>query len=133
MEIHENSIYLVWRDPGNGRKYTVGKLTRGNGYRFEYCLDNAEARRDGWPGLFLTNLYGEDDSDDILESTWLFPVFACRLPDRKRVDIDVILAKYGMDEYDGFELLRRSGARLPTDTYEFVEQPVRLNRDTAAD
>ena len=124
MATQETSIYLIYQDPCTGRKYTVGKLTRGDGYRFEYCLDNAAARADGWPGLFLTNLYGEDDSDTVYQSKWLFPVFACRLPDRKRVDIAEILAKYGLEEYDGFELLRKSGSRLPTDTYEFVEQPL---------
>ena len=28
---------------------------------------------------------------------------------------------YGMTEYDEFELLKRSGAKLPTDNYEFVK------------
>ena len=43
----------------------------------------------------------------------LFPVFASCLPDRKRKDIDKILQKYGLKEFDEYELLKKSGARLP--------------------
>ena len=49
----------------------------------------------------------------------LFPVFASRLPDRRRKDIKKILYKYGLLEYDSYELLRRSGAKLPTDHLQF--------------
>ena len=50
----------------------------------------------------------------------LFPVFASRLPDRKREDIDKILQKYGLKEFDEYELLKKSGARLPIDNLEFI-------------
>lgn len=46
---------------------------------------------------------------------------ASRVPDPKRRDINSILQKYGLDSFDGYELLRRSTGRLPIDTYEFVE------------
>jgi len=35
--------------------------------------------------------------------------------------INTTSLSYGMTEYDEFELLKRSGAKLPTDNYEFVE------------
>ena len=38
-----------------------------------------------------------------------------------RPEIKEILETYGMTEYDAFELLKRSGAKLPTDNYEFVK------------
>jgi hypothetical protein len=45
-----------------------------------------------------------------------------RLPPlTERRDISTILDKYGMNYYDEFELIRKSGAKLPTDPYEFVE------------
>ena len=50
----------------------------------------------------------------------LFPAFSSRLPDRKRKDIDKILKKYNLDEYDTYELLKRSGAKLPIDNLQFV-------------
>ena len=42
------------------------------------------------------------------------------MPDPKRRDINDILQEYGLKAYDEFELLKRSGARLPIDSYEFV-------------
>ena len=51
----------------------------------------------------------------------LFANFAARLPEPTRPEIKEILATYGMTEYDDFELLKRSGAKLPTDDYEFVK------------
>ena len=32
-----------------------------------------------------------------------------------------ILETYGMNKYDAFELLRKSGGKLPIDNFEFVE------------
>jgi len=32
-----------------------------------------------------------------------------------------ILQKYEMDNYDSFELLRKSGGKLSTDTLEFID------------
>ena len=54
------------------------------------------------------------------KSKVMFPAFASRLPDRKRRDMKRILRKYGLEEFDEFELLKKSGARLPIDTYEFI-------------
>lgn len=56
------------------------------------------------------------------QSDKLFLLFSSRLPDPKRKDIKEILDKYGLDEYDGYELLKRSGGRLPIDTYELIPQ-----------
>ena len=54
------------------------------------------------------------------ENPQLFAVFAVRLPEPTRPEIKEILDTYGMKEYDDFELLKRSGAKLPTDNYGFV-------------
>lgn len=55
--------------------------------------------------------------------------FASRLPDGKRKDIKKVLHKYGLREYDAYELLKASGARLPIDSLKFVD-PI-LNIDVA--
>ena len=47
-------------------------------------------------------------------------IFSSRLPNPKRRDMDKILEKYGLAQYDGYELLRKNGGRLPIDTYEFI-------------
>lgn len=115
MLLHNNFLYLIWKDPETRRNFTIGKLTRGEKYIFEYCEDAGEAEEAGW------KLLGTFPDYQVYESESLFPVFSSRLPDKKRRDISKILKKYGLKEYDEFELLRRSGARLPIDTYEFVD------------
>ena len=120
-------LYLIWKDPETRRNFTVGKLTRGSKYSFEYCEEASEAEEAGW------KLLGAFPNYRVYESENLFPIFSSRLPDKKRRDIKKILEKYGLKEFDEFELLRRSGARLPIDTYEFIDpifsEDERIERD----
>lgn len=108
-------LYLIWKDPNTRRNFTVGKLVRGEKYQFEYCEEYVEAKKCGWREL------GAFPEEKVYESVNLFPVFSSRLPDPKRRDIQKILEKYGLTSYDEYELLKRSGARLPIDTYEFID------------
>lgn len=110
-----NYLYLVWKDPHTRSNFVVGKLSRNEKYTFEYCEDFGKAESCGWPKL---RAFPEEI---VYESDNLFPVFASRLPDRKRRDIDKILEKYGLLEFDDFELLRKSEGRLPIDTYSFID------------
>lgn len=108
-------LYLIWKNPVNRRNYEVGKLTREDGYKFEYSNEYKQALEDGWELIQAFPEVREYYSKE------LFPVFSSRLPDRKRRDIQTVLKKYGLQEYDGYELLRKSGGRLPIDTYEFID------------
>lgn len=108
-------LYLIWKDPQTRRNFTVGKLTHGEKYQFEYCADCALALQHGWRKL---DAFPEEK---VYDSELLFPAFSSRLPDPKRRDITKILEKYELASYDEYELLRRSGARLPIDTYEFID------------
>lgn len=111
-----NYLYLIWKDPRSRRNYTVGKLERTeSGYLFEYCGEYEEARKLGW------NLIQAFPEVKKYESRELFPAFAGRLPDKKRKNIADILKKYGLTSYDGYELLKQSGGRLPIDTFEFID------------
>ena len=110
-----NYLLLIWKDPETRRNYTVGKLTRGDFFSFQYYGEAENAEEAGWKLLGAFPTYQE------YRSNTMFPVFSSRLPDKKRRDIQNILEKYGLMEYDEFELLRRSGARLPIDTYEFID------------
>lgn len=110
-----NYLLLIWKDPETRRNYTVGKLTRGDCFTFQYYGEAENAEEAGWKLLGAFPTYQE------YRSNTMFPVFSSRLPDKKRRDIQNILEKYGLTEYDEFELLRRSGARLPIDTYEFID------------
>lgn len=114
-DANRDYLYLIWKDPKSRRNYTVGKLSRGSSYVFEYCQEYEEAEKAGWERL---NAFPDDER---YESPTLFAAFMSRLPDPKRRDIDNILQKYGLTEFDGFELLRKSTGRLPIDTYEFID------------
>ena len=107
-------LYLIWKDPKTGRRFTVGKLTRKETFTFEYCEECKEAHQHGWAKIAAF------PEKKIYESAMLFPVFSSRLPDPKRRDIGKILEKYGLLQYDAYEMLKKSGGRLPIDTFEFI-------------
>jgi curved DNA-binding protein CbpA len=113
--IKHNHLYLIWKDPRSRRKYIVGKLSRGDKYTFEYCEEYKLAKEVGWDLLVA---FPEEKQ---YESQTLFAAFSSRLPDPKRRDIVDILKKYNLEEYDGYELLKKSTGRLPIDTYEFID------------
>lgn len=114
-----NFLYLVWKNPQNKRTYTVGKLEKKSvGFSFEYWGDFKKACDDGWG---MIRAFPEVKK---YESKNLFPVFSSRLPDRKRRNIEDVLRKYGLTSYDGYELLKQSGGKLPIDTFEFVKPDV---------
>ena len=113
--MNNNYLYLIWKDPQTRQNFIIGKLYRGEKYTFEYFKDVGKAENNGWTKF---EVFPEEKT---YESEVLFPVFASRLPDKKRRDIDKILEKYNLSEYDEFELLRKSGARLPIDTYSFID------------
>lgn len=108
-------LYLVWKDPESRRNFTVGQLIREDGFRFQYIKEYQQAKQYGWG---LLEAFPEDK---VYESEQLFPVFSSRLPDPKRRDMQSILRKYGLTEYDGFALLQKNGGKLPIDTYEFID------------
>lgn len=113
--MQESYLYLIWKDPVSRRNFTVGKLTRTNVYLFSYLEEAETAKGYGW------NYLDAFPDNREYRSNVMFPAFSSRLPDRKRRDIKDILRKYQLDEYDEFNLLKKSGARLPIDTYEFID------------
>ena len=116
MMREHNFLYLIWEDSQTKRSYTVGRLERTpEGFSFEYSDEYESARRAGWP---LIPAFPEVRR---YASRELFPFFQSRLPDRKRRDIARILEEYGLEEYDGFNLLKNSGGRLPIDNFEFID------------
>lgn len=112
-------VYLVWKNQNSGKKYKVAMLYKENGkYFFKYILENVkEAKKEGFELLISFPRINE-----VYENSRLFAVFGARLPDKSRPEIAKILSEYGMSEYDEFELLKRSGAKLPIDNYEFVKE-----------
>lgn len=113
-DTEKDFLYLIWKDPRTRKNFTVGKLTRGETYIFQYCEEYTTAKKYGWRGL---QAFPEEK---VYESKTLFPVFSSRVPDPKRRDIEKILAKYGLKKFDAYDLLKKNGGRLPIDTYEFI-------------
>lgn len=118
-------LYLIWKHPETRRRYIVGILSKNGQFEFEYGSEFEQAQKAGFKEIEAFK-----DPSKKYASEKLFPVFASRLPDRKRRGITDILKKYNLDEYDEYLLLKNSGARLPIDTFEFIdpifddEQPV---------
>ncbi len=117
--MEKDLVYLVWTDVNTGNKYKVAMLYKENGkFYFKYILENVkEAEKHGFNLLVSFRTINAT-----YENSQLFAVFGARLPDKRRPEIKEILKTYGMTEYDEFELLKRSGAKLPTDNYEFVKE-----------
>ena len=81
-------LYLIWKCASNRRQYIVGQLTKNGQYEFQYCEEIKEACEAGF-----TPLVSFEKLNIVYKSETLFPVFASRLPDRKRKDIKKILEK----------------------------------------
>ena len=111
----DDYIYLVWQEPKTRSRMVVGELKRQDGFIFFYTQDYKKAKEMGW------GMLRPFPEEKIYRSDRMFPVFSCRLPDPKRRDIDSILKEYGMEEYDEYDLLKKSGAKLPIDSYEFID------------
>ena len=109
-------IYLVWKDIKTRRQYIVGQLSKNGQYEFNYGFEVEEAIKQGFKLLISF-----EEINKIYRSHILFPAFSSRLPDSKRKGIEKILSKYGLDEYDAYKLLKRSGAKLPIDNLEFID------------
>lgn len=112
----KDSLYLIWKSFETRNQYVVGELVRNGQFEFSYSFDIEKAIKEGYEPIICF-----PDIDRVYRSDILFPIFSTRLPDKKRRDIDKILKKYNLDEYDSYTLLKRSGAKLPIDNYEFVD------------
>ncbi len=114
-----NRDYLtcVWRDLETRQRFLIGKLSRNGMYEFEYDGEVVtEAKKHGFELLIS---FPEVNKTYTNES--MFAVFKSRLPDKKRKNINEILEKYELSEYDDFELLKKTKGKLPIDTIEFIE------------
>lgn len=110
----KNVIYVYRKNETSHLREHIGTITRETEcYKFSYSdsYRNSEHFSPIFPFLEKNKEYTNVN---------LFPVFASRLPDPKRIDINDILSKYGMTEYNQFDLLKKSQGRLPIDTLEFV-------------
>lgn len=109
-------VYLIWKDPKSRRQYKVGQLSKNGQYEFEYGFEVEEALRKGFKLLISLDCLEKKYSSDKL-----FSPFRSRVPDRRRKGINDILKKYELSQYNEYDLLKKSGGRLPIDTMEFID------------
>lgn len=108
-------MYLIKTDR-YGKKFLIGELTKNNkGYIFKY-IPEAPDKSEGFLKVPTFK-----DFDKIYKSENLFLFFANRLYDRGRPDLQKILESYGLNEYDEWELLKATRAKLMTDNYELTQ------------
>lgn len=117
-------LYLIWKSEKSRKQYIVGQLTKNGLFEFRYDKDIKSAIDDGFTPLLCFQDLNRSYTDEKL-----FPAFASRLPDKKRRDIQEILSKYDLKEYDEYMLLKKSGARLPIDSFEFIDPIMNLNEN----
>ncbi|MGV8983890.1 HipA N-terminal domain-containing protein [Clostridium sp.] len=115
-------LYLIWKDYNTRQKYIIGELSKDGKYEFKYRNKDVDnAIKNGFePLIAFANI------NEVYESYDMFPAFSSRLPDKRRRDVKEILTKYGLEKYDVFELLKKSGGKLPIDSLEFIE-PIYLD------
>lgn len=121
-------ILLIWKDPNSRRNFVVGDLSINGNYEFKYDYEIDEAIEHGFELIIPF-----DDVNKVYNRDILFPAFSSRLPDKKRRGIDKILNKYGLNEYDEYRLLKRSGAKLPIDNLEFIDPILKNDQEFARD
>ena len=104
---------LFWNDINNN-KYLLGILYKKEGmYYFEINEDGLKiALRHGCFGIGKINILEKTN-----KSEELFDFFKNRIPSKDNPDIDKFLSSIGLDDYDEYEILKRTGTRLLTDRY----------------
>lgn len=117
-------LYLIWKSEQTRKQYIIGQLTKNGQYEFQYSEEVQSAIADGFKPLLCF-----PDLNKVYKDDRLFAIFKSRLPDRKRKNIQEILGKYGLEEYDDYMLLKRSGARLPIDNLEFIDPILSLDNN----
>lgn len=117
-------LYLIWKSEKSRKQYIVGQLTKNSQYEFRYCEEVESAIADGFIPLLCF-----PDLNKVYKDDKLFSIFVSRLPDKRRKNIRDILNKYGLEEYDEYLLLKRSGARLPIDSLEFIDPILDMEND----
>lgn len=114
-----NEIYLTWRKAVGNRRYIIGKLIKDNDkYSFQYLsasgLEKAKAVGfEHYPAFpKLDKIYDEE----------VLTTFSRRLVNPARSDYEKFLKYWCAENFknNNFALLGLTGAKLQTDTFEFI-------------
>jgi hypothetical protein len=115
-------LWLIWQNVSTRQRYHVGNLIHKDGlYFFQYESTNKHrGLKDALKNGYRFHL-AFPDLNKVYVSEKLFGPFLRRLPNTSRPDFSNLLVKYGLsNDYTQMDLLRVTGGRLGTDSYEFV-------------
>ncbi len=111
-----NTLEIYWQNPETRERSLVGFLEDNeNEYIFKYSQNVIQGKVTGFKPIYPFLNYEKE-----YRSMSMFSNFLNRIPSPKRNDINDILKKYGLEEYDEFNLLVKSGGRTPADNLEFI-------------
>lgn len=117
----ENELILLWKEPTTRRRYAIGRLWQElNRFCFEYESTEAFSVKDAM-GKGFELFKAMPELGKRYEAPSLFPIFSVRIPPVKRPDVLELLEAFNVQEPNEMDLLRITGGRLPTDTFEFLE------------
>jgi len=119
----QNELWLAWKDTNSRERFVVGLLQYGlEGYRFKYIENEGTNNLSEALERGFKLLPAFPDKAQEYHQKELFQVFLNRLPSRKRKDTQLFLEKKGLSlDCSDYELLKKTGGKLPTDSLEFVE------------
>lgn len=112
----KNIIWMIWKND-QGEPFKVGELSkRSEKYYFKYDIDGVKkAEEYGFSPLpYLPRIDAEYFREELFRS------FAQRLPWHGKKDVTSVLKEYNLQEYDAFELLKKTGGKTSTDRFEFI-------------
>lgn len=114
----KNNLWLIWKDPQERRRYTIGELSCNNDfYVFKYL--NPELKEAIKAGFEY--FPGFPNLNTVYENSKLFANIETRLPNSSRNDYLDILNSYNLNaDSTKIEILKKTKGRLLTDTFEFV-------------
>lgn len=113
-------LILTWKPGPHKRKTPIGELVfDGQKYFFKYIIDNEKYNALKAKGF---NLYTPFNDLEKIYNSNAFEVFRTRLPDRSRPDFKNIISFWDIKDLSisNFDLIKVSGAKLPTDGFEFI-------------
>ncbi|MBU3179921.1 hypothetical protein [Clostridium psychrophilum] len=112
----ENMIWLVWKND-EGKSFKIGELSKETEkYYFEY--DTEGVKKAEAYGFTPLPYFPKVDAKYFREG--LFRSFLKRLPMHGKREITSVLKEYEIEKYDDLELLKKSGGKMPTDSFEFT-------------
>jgi len=122
MEAIVEVLYLKWKNYKTNKKYVIGALCKENQKYFFKLNSNGlkEARQAG----FFQKLEFNDENK-IYSSQELFTMFKVRIFEPEKYTDEQMkeyLNKYGLEEYDEFEILKKTKGILMTDNFSLEEK-----------